>query len=82
VSHTYSVLEISLAAFDEIKRKLEEAEYHHAFHDDLIDMHGIALKSEAPYFERKPSRFRCDTCGGQTHTRSDGTLVCLVSDHK
>ena len=85
MSHTYAVLEISRAAFDEIKRKIKEAgvqEYDHAFHGDLIDMNGIALKSEAPYFERKPSRFRCERCGGQTYTRNDGTIVCLVSDHK
>lgn len=46
MSHTYSVLEVSQAVYDEIRKKLEEAGYEHAFHDDLIDMHGIAVKAE------------------------------------
>lgn len=47
-THTYAVLEVSRLAFDEIAKKLREAEYDHAFHDDVIDMHGIALAPEAP----------------------------------
>jgi hypothetical protein len=52
VTHTYAVLRISKATYDEIKKKLEEAGYDHAFHDDgdgdvLIDMHGIALGDES-----------------------------------
>ena len=45
-THTYAVLEISRAAFDEIKAHLEAAGYGQAFHDDgtIIDMHGIAVK--------------------------------------
>lgn len=47
-THTYVILEVSQAAYDEIKSKLEAAEYQHAFHEDrehgvVIDMHGIAL---------------------------------------
>lgn len=48
MTHTYAVLEISQAAFDEIKAKLEAADYQDQFHRDgkylLIDMHGIAIK--------------------------------------
>lgn len=44
MSHTYVVLEVSKAAFEEIREKLKEAGYEHAFHDELIDMHGIALR--------------------------------------
>jgi hypothetical protein len=51
MTHTYAILEISQAAFDEIKTKLEAAGYQHAFEPNaqdvaLIDMHGIALKSD------------------------------------
>lgn len=47
-THTYAVLEISNAAYDEIRAKLEAAGYQHAFMDDgEIDMHGIAVKAES-----------------------------------
>lgn len=51
MTYTYVTLEVSHAAYQEIKDKLEAAGYHHAFHEDredgvLIDMHGIALKDE------------------------------------
>ena len=50
-THTYAVLEVSRAAYAEIKAKLEAAGYHDQFHKDhkdgiVIDMHGIALKDE------------------------------------
>jgi hypothetical protein len=46
-THTYATLEVSRAAYDEIRKKLEDAGYQHAFHEDgLIDMHGIALTPE------------------------------------
>lgn len=44
-THTYAVLEVSREAHDEIRKLLEEAGYQHAFHDDVIDMHGIAIKA-------------------------------------
>lgn len=48
-TYTYAVLEVSHAAYAEIKAKLEAAGYQDQFHKDredgvLIDMHGIALK--------------------------------------
>ena len=44
VTHTYVTLEVSAAAFDEIKQKLEDAGYDHTFMDSGgIDMHGLAL---------------------------------------
>lgn len=43
MTHTYATLEVSAEAYDEIKRKLEDAGYQHAFIDGAIDMHGIAL---------------------------------------
>lgn len=47
-THTYVVLGISQSAFDEIKGKLEAAEYQHTFMKGgaEIDMHGIAVKAE------------------------------------
>lgn len=54
MTYTYAVLEISKAAFDEIKAKLEAANYQHQFvkADDgtiEIDMHGLAVKAEKRY---------------------------------
>ena len=47
MTHTYVVLELSPAAYDEIAGKLKAAAYDHAFGDDgEIDMHGIAVKRE------------------------------------
>jgi len=47
-THTYVTLGVSKAAFDEIKKKLEDADYLHAFnaYHDEIDMTGIALVVE------------------------------------
>lgn len=50
MTHTYAILGISSAAYQEIKEKLEAAGHDHVFHDDgnkvVIDMHGIALKDD------------------------------------
>jgi len=47
-THTFAVLEVSKAAYDEIATKLRAAGYDHAFvADDQIDMHGIGLELEA-----------------------------------
>lgn len=52
MTYTYAELAISQAAYSEIRNKLEAAGYQHAFHQDrdgeLIDMHGIAVRAEAP----------------------------------
>lgn len=49
-THTFVVLDLSGAAFDEISRKLKDAGYHHAFSQDdgrdVIDMQGIAVACE------------------------------------
>lgn len=50
-THTYAILDISEAAFDEIRDKLKAADYGHAFHQDgdghlVLDMHGIAVRKE------------------------------------
>ena len=45
-THTYAVLEISDAAYQEIATMLRSAGYDHAFMDNgKIDMHGLAVAS-------------------------------------
>lgn len=50
VTHTYVILELSSAAYQEIRKKLEAAGYSDQFHEDdgreVIDMHGIAVAEE------------------------------------
>lgn len=53
VTHTYALMDVSKATFDEIKKKLEDAGYQHAIHETegeptALDMHGIALCVEQP----------------------------------
>ena len=44
MTHTYALLEVSNAAYQEVKRKLIDAGYGSAVNSDgEIDMHGIAL---------------------------------------
>ena len=66
-THTYATLEVSKGAYAEIRKKLEDAGYQYAFHEDgLIDMYGIALKLDA---DSPP-------CGGDRCWRAeDGTWV-------
>lgn len=48
-THTYVVMDVSANAYAQIHEKMVAAEYHHAIHKDgdeeVIDMHGIAVKS-------------------------------------
>jgi hypothetical protein len=48
VSHTFALLEVSPEAYAEIAAKLREAGYDHAFYDEALDMHGIALIEKKP----------------------------------
>ena len=50
-THTYAKLEVSKAAYDEIRALLLQADYGHLIHsyrtlDEVIDMSGIALMSK------------------------------------
>lgn len=53
-THTYVTMEVSQAAYDEIRQKLVDAGYQHAIHDhnfqidECLDMHGIALVPVEP----------------------------------
>ena len=48
-TYTYAVLPVSPDVYREIRERLEAAGYEHAFHQggdgEVIDMHGIALRS-------------------------------------
>lgn len=52
-THTYAILEVTAATYQEIKQKLLTAGYDHQLHDkdttgEVFDMHGLAIKEEAP----------------------------------
>lgn len=47
-THTFATLELSAAAYDEIREKLEKAGYQHAFLEEgAIDMHGLGVTRAA-----------------------------------
>ena len=50
MTHTYVILPLSKAAWNEIADKLCAADYGHAFQQEtdgvVIDMHGIAVQAE------------------------------------
>lgn len=44
-THTFVTMDLSEAAFNEIRQKLQDAGYEHAFIEEgLIDMRGIAVQ--------------------------------------
>lgn len=48
MTHTYATLEVSAAAYDEVKSRLLAVDYGHTINDEgEIDMHGIALVRES-----------------------------------
>lgn len=73
-TYTYAVLDVSPAAYIEIKEKLEKAGYQHAFHDDrdgdglVIDMHGIALKNQGESDVQVSSSSHWSTYAGDEHS--------------
>ena len=63
VTHTFAVMQLSEAAYGEIRKSLEQAGYDHAFLEDgLLDMHGIAVGQkpaaavENPHIEHAQDR--------------------------
>lgn len=50
MTHSYAVLEVPRAVYAAVRALLDAASYQHAFHaghdGELIDMHGIALRSK------------------------------------
>jgi hypothetical protein len=68
-THTYVLLEVSGAAYDEIETKLRDACYEHVFNDKgEIDMHGIALV-RAPVPEL-PTGWVLDPAGARKHAEA------------
>ncbi len=60
MTHTYALLELSQAAYDEIRAKLEEAGYQHTFHEEnRIDMHGIAVIPPCPICIKQSLQCTC-----------------------
>ena len=56
-TYTYVVMEVSPATYAEIRKKLVDAGYDHALHNDgndheVLDMHGIALADETKACDR------------------------------
>lgn len=47
MTYSVAILDISKEAYWEIRRKLRDAGYSHCFHEDIIDMSGIAVRIEA-----------------------------------
>lgn len=72
MTYTYAILDVSKAAYTEVRAKLDEAGYQHAFHHDegheVIDMHGIALRVKPP---------ECVTCNDEgRHVDEGGCPKC------
>lgn len=63
MTYTYAILDISPEAYREIKSKLKEAGYDHAFHGDVIDMHGIALQAKGHDWKSYANGMFCRRCG-------------------
>ena len=51
MTHTYAILDVPRAVYAAVRALLDAADYQHTFHADkdgeVIDMHGIALRSKA-----------------------------------
>lgn len=69
MTHTYAVLDVSAACYAEIRRRLAAADYRHAFHGDVIDMHGIAIRVEQE--EQDGGNDDTGTAGRDRGTRLD-----------
>lgn len=58
-THTYAILEVSEAAYEEIKTRLEIAGYQDQFHEQrdhglVIDLHGIAIAKQKEKTDDRP----------------------------
>ncbi len=51
MTHSYAILTVSAATFQEVADKLRDAGYGHAFDGGRIDMHGIALAVDPNDYE-------------------------------
>jgi hypothetical protein len=46
MTYTYALLEVLPETYADVRSRLEMAGYSHAFHEEAIDMHGLALVSK------------------------------------
>ncbi len=77
MTHTYSTLAVSNAAYQEIKRKLLAANYGHAINaKGEIDMNGIALIIQEYRYPRMPDPIDDSDC--TCYRDSNGTRLCAV----
>jgi hypothetical protein len=83
MTHTFVVLKISQAAWDEIAEALRKASYDHVFRLDgdgqaLIDMHGIALGSPGASIPQapEPSRVKGLDTAGIVYCRAHDFGLC------
>lgn len=82
-THTFSILEISQAAYEEIKAKLIEAGYQHAILEEggqeVIDLHGIAIKREVvESVDMKNVRRHCGHRAEYLHRDEKDDLRCTL----
>ena len=74
MSHTYVLLGISRAAYEEIYALLDQAGYQQAFHERdgyiVIDMHGIAVRAKKEKVVSEKLQARLDAL-----TYPDGKVV-------
>jgi hypothetical protein len=89
-THSYAILKVSEACYEEIRKKLDEAGYHENFHPNdeapaspLIDMHGIALAPEVEQEgqvnqDGRQLTFKCKVCSVDCPIAPDppGQAVC------
>ena len=71
-THTYAILHISEAAYQEIRSKLLLAGYEDQFHGAVVDLHGIAVVADPG---------KCPTCNvGMVRCKECARTWCL--DHQ
>ena len=62
MTYTYAILDVPRAVYAAVRALLDKADYQHAFHkdgaDEVIDMHGIALRSIHPKLRRRHGSVR------------------------
>lgn len=82
MTRTYAVMQLSKAAYDEIKGKLLDAGYNHAIHENssygvVLDMHGIAVAEDPGKCKAvlSPIAFVSDIDGNKSHKRCGASLV-------
>lgn len=77
-TYTFATLEVSAAAYLEIRAKLEEADYQHAIREDgAIDMHGIGLvrAPATPSVNERGTRYDLDELEAKARMAHDAERI-------